>query len=178
MGSVEVTSFPRSGSTWLIECLRAAFPQEQVVTHGHVYRVIGRARNLIVPARNPLDSVSSWMQFTGNEDANALLDWYIRFYDAIYRGIRRVHIVEFDDLVSDPNGVMDWLAGVLRLAEPKVIDVGSLETFMAESLEDHVPSRDRQAVAAGLREQVELASNYKDSVDSFLRLNGRSDDEG
>ena len=178
MGSVEVTSFPRSASTWLIECLRAAFPQEQVATHGHVYRVIGRARNLIVPIRNPLDSVSSWMQFTGNDDANALLDWYIRFYDAIYRGIRQVHIVEFDDLVSDPNGVMDWLSGVLRLGEPQVIDVGSLETSMSESLKDHVPSRDRRADTARLREQVKLASNYKDSVGSFARLNGRSDDEG
>jgi hypothetical protein len=104
--------FPRSGNTFSVDFIRYLNKGRNLViahhTHNKQNLLLGIA--LIIPTvvliRNPLDAISSYMIYSGNNVEMALKK-YSDFYEGLLIHEENILFVKFDDVVTNMNLVIE-----------------------------------------------------------------------
>jgi hypothetical protein len=110
--------FPRTGNSWLSQCLVQAFPADEVAWGAHRAATLRYENNVIATLRAPQPAVASYMLFFGHGEPDALLDWYCRFTTAIITYRERVFVAPFAVLTEQPQDTMRRYADRFGLGEP------------------------------------------------------------
>jgi hypothetical protein len=104
MKELLITSgFPRSGNTYLNQALNLLYyPNETVNNNRHTVITIEKCDNkIMVPFRNPLDSIPSWQKFPSGGFLQDDVNFYIRFYSAVLDKINKVVLMDFQYFTQD-----------------------------------------------------------------------------
>jgi hypothetical protein len=117
--SLLVCGYPRSGNTFVAGYLRAALPeQSDVLSNRHSPIKVQLAADLgvpvVIPVREPLSAVSSWMLYLGDpltlRQAKRQLLGYRAWHAYVLkvRSLERSLLVSFDQAISAPECMLGW----------------------------------------------------------------------
>lgn len=106
MADLVVEGFPRSGTTFLHGLLTKGFSDYDV------YYALHRAsrftlENVVVVIRDPYDAIFSCRNwFYKNENISEVAKWYIRYHKELLKNIDSITLIDFNELITDPNSVL------------------------------------------------------------------------
>jgi hypothetical protein len=102
MKELITSAFPRSGSTYLNQALNLLYyPQEPANNNSHSAVTIEKAQKIMVPFRNPRDSIASWHKYPSNGLLEADIKYYVRFYSCALNNLNKVVLMDFDNFTQD-----------------------------------------------------------------------------
>ena len=109
MKELLITSgFPRSGNTYLNQALNLLYYSEQEVnSNRHTVVAIDKSNRIIVPFRNPTDSIASWHNYPSGGNLESDVQFYIRFYSAVIDNLHKVVLMDFDYFTKDVDYTKD-----------------------------------------------------------------------
>ena len=146
MKSVLVTSgYPRSGNTYLNQALNLIYyPEEEVYINFHSTKAIQRAQKIIVPFRNPTDSISSWHIWPSNEKLELDVKFYIRFYSFVLDNLNKVVLMDFDYFTKDINYINNKVLKHFDIqTKCYVTDAEVKETMLTNGKEKNLPTQNQ-----------------------------------
>ena len=134
MGELTVSGYPRTGTTYLQECLKIAFTDIEIVNGFHKIKLLTNPELKITTLRNPLDSVSSWIVFCYPTSIviDDAVEWYCSFVSTAIEHIDSTAIFEFDSLIANPNQQMQSLGRRIGI-DPLPI----METQISKIMQDN-----------------------------------------
>jgi hypothetical protein len=117
--SLVVCGYPRSGNTFVAEYLRTALPEHaEVLSNRHSPIKVQVAAELrvpvVIPVREPLAAVSSWMVYLGEPLELPRAKRHLLSYRAWHSYVLKARsrdlslIVGFDEAVSSPGTLLRW----------------------------------------------------------------------
>jgi hypothetical protein len=133
MGEVSVGSFPRSGNHFLVKVLRILFPELKVNWFEHNISWLSTKPNVITIARNPVDCVSSWINFTQDirtNRAEKVLEWYCAYSSKCIELKNNICILNFDELIFNIESTINKICSIYDIKE--IPDFNLLPTFDSE----------------------------------------------
>jgi hypothetical protein len=151
MRELITSAFPRSGSTYLNQALNLLYyPQRVVNNNRHSVIAIEEAPKIMVPFRNPRDSIASWHKYPSNGALEADIKYYVRFYSYVLDNLNKVVLMDFDNFTQD-----------IEYIKSKVLDKFNIETNEAVT--------DAQVKKAMLfnNKEINLPRNNKDELDAI-----------
>jgi hypothetical protein len=146
--SLVVCGYPRSGNTFVAEYLRTALPEHsEVLSNRHSPIKVQMAAELavpvVIPLREPLAAVASWMLYLGEPLELARAKRHLLGYRAWHAFVLKVRsralsvVVPFDQAVAAPDSLLGW-APIQRLNPVRAqnIDVDDVVARIAHDAQD------------------------------------------
>jgi hypothetical protein len=118
MDEVNIGSFPRSGNHFLVKILRILLPELKVNWIEHNIHWLGIKPNVITIVRNPIDCISSWINFTQDireNRADKILEWYCEYQNKCISLKETIYIVDFTKLISDTESIIDSICSFYKI---------------------------------------------------------------
>lgn len=113
MAAITFGSFPRSGNFFLVDVLRKNAPTTSYNWVGHNAFLLTKEKDSFTVIRNPLECISSWIIYKNDsrpDRAEKAIRWYCAFYEKCHEN--NIRIFTFEDLISDPIGLLDKICNV------------------------------------------------------------------
>lgn len=116
---IRVEGFNRSGNTFLLNLLRESFPDLNIPYFDHSTANLFYS-NTFVPVRTPKESIPSIRHLLNTNDLDALARWYIRYYKTIKKNINSLYVIDFIELINNPNDVIKKVSNIINVEPVKI----------------------------------------------------------
>lgn len=139
-GQISFGGFPRSGNHSLGFILTNAFSDRNVIWLRHRITDLSTAPNCAVVIRNPLESVSSWIECNYDERPDAvdrILDWYVRYMNGVLDCQERLAIFKLEDVSKNPYGCSIAFSTKFDLEKPKEVKAPQVEEWLTQNMPTH-----------------------------------------
>jgi uncharacterized protein YqfB (UPF0267 family) len=165
--------FPRSGNTYLNYALNLLFyPQEQVNWNRHTVASLEEANKIIVPFRNPIDSISSWHKSFSGGQINEDIAFYVRFYSAVLENANKIVFMDFDYFTKDIDYIKDKVLKNFGVNTNRYItDVEVKEAMLSNGKDMNLP-RSNQENLALIKEQLQNIVGFDRCLGLYAQLKG------
>jgi hypothetical protein len=172
-----IEGFIRSGNTFAFHAFRLWNPDAEVAHHTHAAGQLRRAVRLGVPCavlvRNPLDTISSLMIFTGGTlSPGTALRGYIRYYSVVAELRPRLVVCTFDEIVGNPSIMVERLNRAFDTSfQSKPMDEAGKRDLL-ETIERYHRNRARQPTTYSVpsAEKERLKEEVKGEVAAHPKL--------
>jgi hypothetical protein len=180
--SLVVCGYPRSGNTFVAEYLRTALPEHaEVLSNRHSPIKVQVAAELVVPVvipvREPLAAVASWMLYVGEPPELARAKRHLLGYRSWHAYVMKVRspelslVLPFEEAVTSPDSILGWapiqrlnpvlahhidVDGVVSRIEHNAQD-GAVQDPVTQQSVPHPERAERAAAYAALLAVPELA---------------------
>jgi len=125
MATIIVEGFPRSGTTFLYELIRSAFPSCEVIYSEHTASKLD-LENVIVVVRDPYKSIFSWKNYIGkDENISDIAKWYIRYHNKVLENIDNLIVINFNEMITDPVRVLENVSNKMNI-DYQLVDIDSI----------------------------------------------------
>jgi hypothetical protein len=161
---VVIEGYPRSANTFLVTAvMQAVDPAPRIAHHVHEPMQIRLAERLGIPCflllRNPLDAATSWKLKAPYMSSALLLKIYISFYSYSRRYAHAVQFLQYEDVISDPDKVVDTIVSAVgRLQHASVEAVNTESVFAGIDLKKR--EREARQHSGSAVERYELTVAY------------------
>jgi hypothetical protein len=154
MRELITSAFPRSGSTYLNQALQLLYyPADPVNENRHTVVAIDKSEKIMVPFRNPIDSIASWHKYPSHGLLEADIQYYVRFYSYALNNLDKIVLMDFDLFTQD-----------LEYIKSRVLDNFGISTN--ESVTD---AQVKEAMLLNNKE-INLPRNNKDELDAIKSI--------
>ena len=146
---VVVTGYPRSGNSFLAKTLKCASNQVSVGERQHSPLAVPlgatEAVPIVIPIREPIETISSWVLFRGASWSLASLRKYVRSYTRWYDFVRRNRdpemsvVIPFNEFTGEPSNVLRRPL-IRDVVQPENVDL-SPEEILVELRQQEVAER-------------------------------------
>ena len=173
---VFVLGYPRSGNTFIEVILNRVF--KGIVNSSHIHTVeylLNRlGNNLVVPIRNPLDSVSSWIALRHSEgitlSVEQALDEYVVYYKAFEENKGKICLLDFEKFKNDISYVKTKVEKHYGNISNKPITLEKVMKEMDSHYNNFSPNRNVGKADSQLKQKVKEADNFKQAHEGFLKV--------
>lgn len=165
------TGFPRSGNMYLNYALKELyFNEEKVNIPWHLTSVIQEMPKVLVPFRNPLDSIPSWYNYQKEALLENDIKFYIRFYSATLENLDKVVLMDFDYFTKDIEYIKDKVSKNFGIdTDRSVTDAQVKEAMLAGNKEINLPRNNQEELNA-VKEQLANQPLFEKCVELFNEL--------
>lgn len=148
MKTLNINTYPRSGTHFSMICLSQAFPGYTIMFGEHNIKNISGVENLFSTLRNPVDSVSSRIEKIIYENkaykdiksmSEMYLYSYIKWNNEIINNFDNVYVSIFENLILNPDKEMLKYSLKYKLLKPKELMVDSINDIMKRQYKRHFP---------------------------------------
>lgn len=180
-----IEGFPRSGNSYAVHLVQHYFGGIEIAHHTHRVAALKMAANRKIPTivllRNPVEAVASNVLRGEKDLANKFfrredrIVYELRFYEAFNNYIldnhRRIEIVKFETLISDPRYLLQIVASVLD-KELLDRDLDQLASDVVATIEKYESGKQAAAESSALPQ-----SEKRDNLEEVKSLIFRKDYE-
>lgn len=106
--------FPRSGTSFLLNCLANAFPNQKIPKLSWD-PVTLRDINCVVPFRLPTETIPSASIFFKESNIESIIKWHDRFMKEIIKNIDHLILIDFYSLIKDPKKEIKKISKVYNI---------------------------------------------------------------
>ena len=169
---VWVGGFPRSSNTYTMTILEEAFSLHGRVAHRlhfppHVIHALRSCKPGFFLIRKPLDAIISWAQFN-DFPLEHCINAYIDTHLILLPYVDTLHIVQFDSVVNDAKGLIEFCATVANLSvAEKSIDYESI----FKKIEDRWTDRDGNIIENRVARPSKLRAAQKPELLNQIQSN-------
>lgn len=173
---IYIAGYPRSGNTFVEVILNRVFKGIVVSSHDHsIEYLLNRVgHNLVVPVRNPLDSISSWITFRKHEGVlltiENCINNYIEYLEAIYKNINKVCVLDFDKFKEDISYVTNKVSKHYGNIVDKNITMEKIDNEMKNHYQMFFRGRTLAKADNQLKNEILKHEKYKEAQASFERV--------
>lgn len=139
MARLTFNTFPRSGTMWVFQTLKIAFPKNDIIFGDHRITTLRKEANVITSVRNPKDCVPSYLVFFNKDNPNRALEWYCRFMQGTIDSKDRIFVADFRDIISKPQEVMQSYSSRFNLDSPDPFTLESIRSNVLNNFPNHLP---------------------------------------
>ncbi len=137
-----VEGFPRSANTFCAEVFRyLASEQLKIVSHVHHVAQVKQAVRLGIPTivmvREPAGCLSSYLVAAPHASVRGVLREYVAYHNGLRRVLRSCLVVDFEELTSDPDSVVERANAKFGFHLPPLSSVGSADEIFRIIESDH-----------------------------------------
>lgn len=165
------TGFPRSGNTYLNYALHLLFYSNQEINYTlHWVSAIKVNKKILVPFRNPLDSISSWHSTFSDGSLEDDIKYYIRFYSHALDNLDKVVLIDFDNFTQDIDYIQSQVLANFGLESNELVTADLVKKAMlANNKEINLPRNNQQELAL-IKSQLESMPELSDCLDIYEKL--------
>jgi hypothetical protein len=164
---VYVAGYPRSGNTFIEVVLNRIFNGIVISNHNHSVEYLTNrlGNNLIVPVRNPLDSISSWVTFRKHEGVivkiEDCIDHYIDYLKNVNNNMSQICVLNFDKFKNDISYIKNKVYKYCGNIFDKEINLEKVNLEMKNHYQMFSPDRNLAVADNGMKKNVLESKNYK-----------------
>ena len=147
MKELLITSgFPRSGNTYLNQALNLLYyPNETVNENRHTVIAIEKFDKIMVPFRNPLDSIPSWQKFPSGGYLEEDVKFYIRFYSAVLTNLHKIVLMDFESFTKDIEYIKNKVLKTFNLdSKQDITDFEIKEKMLMNGKNKNLPQNNQE----------------------------------
>jgi len=173
---IYVTGYGRSGNTFLQLALEKMYNQVIVSDHNHnsLYFVNRLGSQIVMPIRNPLDSVASFYTFQTYNKINTTLDkclnHYIEYFTQVNKHKDKLCLLDFEEMTKNLEYVKNKIKNKYSLESNKNIDLKQIETDMASNYPMFFYNRSKAKPTERTKQEILTLSNYLEALDVWNNL--------
>lgn len=171
MKDLITSAFPRSGSTYLNQALQLLYyPTEAVNLNRHSVIAIENAQKIMVPFRNPKDSIASWHKYPSNGFLEADIKFYVRFYSFVLGNLSKVVLMDFDNFTQDIEYIKSKVFDNYNLTTDKVVTNDEVKMAMlVNGKEINLPRNNKEELDL-IKSTLESMPEFTECIDLYARL--------
>lgn len=171
MKDLITSAFPRSGSTYLNQALQLLYyPTESVNLNRHSVVAIEKAEKIMVPFRNPKDSIASWHKYPSNGLLEADITFYIRFYSYVLDNLNKVVLMDFDKFTQDIEYIKSQVSINYNLTTDKLVTNDEVKMAMLVNGKEINLPRNNKAELDLIKASLESMPGFNQCIDLYARL--------
>jgi len=171
MKELITSAFPRSGSTYLNQALNLLYyPQEQANNNRHSAVTIKKAQKIIVPFRNPRDSIASWHKYPSNGLLEADIKYYVRFYSCALDNLNKVVFMDFDNFTQDIEYIKSQVSVNYSLTTDRSITNDEVKMAMLVNGKEINLPRNNKAELDLIKDKLESMPEFQKCVELYDTL--------
>lgn len=170
-GKFITSGFPRSGSTYLNQALNLLYyPEQKVNWNRHTVIAIEQANQIMVPFRNPTDSIASWHKYPSRSEIAADIAFYIRFYSAVLNDLNKVVLMNFYQFTKDLDYIKDKVFKNFGIDTNRVVTDEQVRQAMLFNGKDiNLPRNNKEELDAAKIEIIN-AEKYNQCLELYAEL--------
>ena len=171
MKELITSGFPRSGSTYLNQALQLLYyPLEGVNENRHSVIAIEKATKIMVPFRNPLDSIASWHKYPSHGRLEEDISYYVRFYSYVLDNSHKAVLMDFDLFIQEVDYVKSKVLDNFGfVSEETVTDAQIKEAMIANNKDINLPRNNKDELN-NVKSVLETMPTFKRCIDLYGRL--------
>lgn len=171
MKDLITSAFPRSGSTYLNQALQLLYyPTEPVNLNRHSVVAIEKAEKIMVPFRNPKDSIASWHKYPSTGLLEADIKYYVRFYSFVLGNLDKVVLMDFDNFTQDIEYIKSQVADNYSLTTDALVTNDEVKMAMlVNGKEINLPRNNREELDL-IKASLESMPEFTECIDLYARL--------
>jgi len=167
---LRTSAFPRSGSTFLNYALKSLYFAEDANTNFHTIKSIDKYEKLIVPFRNPIDSIPSWNHYPSNDKLPMDIKYYLRFYSEVINRLDRVVLFDFSKFTVDLDYIKTRVYENFFIEPLFETTIKDIQALMIESgKEINLPRNNKEELDKIKAELIQIPE-FQDCIDLYNRL--------
>ena len=156
VGKINFGAFPRSGSHFFVYLTECNWLDHRITP-------LRTEPNVAVSMRNPLDSISSWINLTNDKRLDRIkktIDWYCVYYSECEA--LGVPIIWFDQLVNDPRTCVEFIDRRYQLKT-------TVKTEWDMATNFHYPTQNRSQLGV-LKAEIQNSPDFVNAQSIYERL--------
>lgn len=178
--------YPRSGSTFLVTALEHIYTDCYFHLARHtVWEVkdeVSKGKILVVPFRNPLDSIGSWNIYRQeghlggshfdwhNDTLEGDFKFYLRFYSEILPHKDNLVFFDFDKFTLDLDYIKSKIKKFYNLEPIGNPSVETIKKFMSEDIRKLNIPRENKPLIEEIKLQIKEHPSYNDTLKLYQKL--------
>jgi len=171
MKDLITSAFPRSGSTYLNQALQLLYyPTEEVNRNRHTTIAIEKSDKIMVPFRNPKDSIASWHKYPSNGLLEADIKFYVRFYSFVLSNLDKVVLMDFDNFTQDIEYIKSQVSDSYNLTTDALVTNDEVKMAMLVNGKEINLPRNNKAELDLIKASLESMPEFTECVDIYARL--------
>ena len=171
MKDLITSAFPRSGSTYLNQALQLLFyPSDSVNLNRHTVSSIEKSEKIIVPFRNPKDSIASWHKYPSNGLLEADIKYYVRFYSFVLGNLDKVVLMDFDNFTQEIEYIKSKVFDNYNLITNALVTNDEVKMAMlVNGKEINLPRNNKEELDL-IKASLESMPEFNQCIDLYARL--------
>lgn len=171
MKDLITSAFPRSGSTYLNQALQLLFyPSDPVNLNRHSVVAIEKSEKIMVPFRNPKDSIASWHKYPSHGLLEADIKFYIRFYSYVLNNLNKVVLMDFDKFTQDIEYIKSQVSANYNLTTDSSASNDEVKMAMlVNGKEINLPRNNKEELDL-IKSDLESIPEFNQCIDLYARL--------
>jgi hypothetical protein len=171
MKELITSAFPRSGSTYLNQALNLLYyPQEPTNNNRHSVVAIEKTQKIMVPFRNPRDSIASWHKYPSNGLLEADIKYYVRFYSYVLDNLNKVVLMDFDNFTQDIEYIKSQVSINYSLTTDRLITNDEVKMAMLVNGKEINLPRNNKAELDLIKSNLELMPEFQECKELYVTL--------
>lgn len=171
MKDLITSAFPRSGSTYLNQALQLLFyPSDSVNLNRHSIVAIEKSEKIMVPFRNPKDSIASWHKYPSNGLLEADIKYYVRFYSFVLDNLNKVVLMDFDKFTQDIEYIKSQVSVNYNLTTDRLVTDNDVKMAMLVNGKELNLPRNNKAELDLIKASLESMPKFNQCIDLYARL--------
>jgi hypothetical protein len=171
MKDLITSAFPRSGSTYLNQALQLLFyPSDPVNLNRHSVIAIKKSEKIMVPFRNPKDSIASWHKYPSNGLLESDIKYYVRFYSFVLDNLNKVVLMDFDNFTQDIEYIKSQVSANYNLRTDSSVTNDEVKMAMLVNGKEINLPRNNKAELDLIKASLESMPEFTECIDLYARL--------
>lgn len=171
MKELVTSAYPRSGSTYLNQALQLLYyPTKPVNNNRHTVVAIDNSDKIMVPFRNPKDSIASWHKYPSNGLLEADIKYYVRFYSCVLNNLNKVILMDFDKFTQDIEYIKSQVSVNYNLTTDKSVTDNNVKIAMLVNNKEINLPRNNKAELDLIKSNLELMPEFQECLNLYDRL--------
>ena len=171
MKELVTSAYPRSGSTYLNQALQLLYyPTKPVNNNRHTVVTIDNSKKIMVPFRNPRDSIASWHKYPSNGLLEADIKYYVRFYSFVLDNLNKVVLMDFDKFTQNIEYIKLQVSINYNLTTDKLVTDNNVKMAMLVNNKEINLPRNNKAELDLIKSNLELMPEFQECLNLYDRL--------
>jgi len=165
------SGYPRSGNTYLNQALNLLYyPDSRAKENNHTVVAIQNADTIIVPFRNPLDSIASWHKYPSWGTLEEDVKYYTRFYTAVLNNLSKVVLMDFDKFIQDIEFIKLQVFTNYNLTTNKLVTNNDVKMAMlVNGKEKNLPRNNKEELDL-VKSNLKSMPEFQECLDLYVSL--------
>lgn len=171
MKKLITSAFPRSGSTYLNQALQLLYyPTKPVNQNRHTVVAIEKLEKVMVPFRNPKDSIASWHKYPSNGLLEDDIKYYVRFYSCVLDNLNKVILMDFNNFTQDIEYIKSQVSINYSLTTDRLITNNEVKMAMLTNGKEINLPRNNKAKLDLIKDKLESIPKFQECVKIYDSL--------
>ena len=169
--TLKAVGYPRSGNTFLSYAIQNLyFPEEEINKTYHIISGILNRNKTLVPFRNPIDSIVSFLVFKGSDDYLTEINYYCDFNSGVLSNLNKVVLMDFDYFTKDLDYIKEKVKTNFFIDPVNNPTIDDIKNSMNEYHKKKNLPRNNKDLLDSKKDLLKQMPEFQECVDLYQKL--------